>query len=293
MRFDLTDLRLLLNIVETGSITRGAERTNMALASASERVRGMEEVAGVPLLSRLQRGVEVTPAGHAVARHARLILAQVEKMRGELGEHAAGLKGRVRVLGNTAALTELLPSALPGFLAANPNMDVDVEEWSSPDIVAALREGVADIGIVSDAVDLSGLTAVPLAEDRLVAVLPSSHRLAAAASLRLADIADEDFIGLSPGSALQDYLALQASRMGKALTLRVRLKGFDAICRMVEAGVGVAIVPAASLARRAPAQGLKAVELADGWAARRLTLCFRSLDELPLPARRLVEHLTP
>src|SRR5262249_25844708 len=149
MRFDLTDLRLFLHVAEARSITHGAERSNMALASASGRISGMEDVLGAPLLVRDRRGVSLSPAGQCLVEHARLILQQVERMRGDLGTFARGLSGSVRLLSNTAALSEHLPKLLAEFLAANPTLSLDIEERESADIAAALASGAADVGIAS------------------------------------------------------------------------------------------------------------------------------------------------
>src|SRR5260370_15711869 len=121
MRFDLVDLRLFLHVAEAASITHGAAKANMALASASERIRGMEELLGVALLERGRRGVRPTPAGRTLLHHARVVTQQIERMRGELSGYAGGLKGYVRLLANTSALSEFLPEVLNGFLATFPN----------------------------------------------------------------------------------------------------------------------------------------------------------------------------
>ena len=243
MHFDLTDLRLFVQVVEAASITHGGGRAHLALASASARIRGMEEALGIALLERGRRGVTPTPAGRALLHHARQVLQQMERMRGELADYARGLRGHVRLLSNTAALSEFLPEALAEFLVAHPNIDVDLEERPSDEIADALREGVADAGIVSDAVDLAGLETMPFRTDRLVLVVPSGHPLARRRQLAFRDVVGRDFVGLSPGSALQDYLARHAQRLGRRLKLRVRLRGFDAVCRMVAEGVGLAIIP--------------------------------------------------
>jgi DNA-binding transcriptional LysR family regulator len=170
MRFDLTDLRLFMHVVEAESITRGAERAGMSLGSASERIRAMELTGGVPLLERRPRGVRPTPAGQAVAHHARVVLGQLEQMRGELGQYAKGLRGHVRVLANTAAVAEFLPDALASFLSDHPAIDVDLEERPSREIVAAIAGGLADFGIVADTVDLGALETLPFQTDQLVLV---------------------------------------------------------------------------------------------------------------------------
>ncbi|MGK9164753.1 LysR family transcriptional regulator [Inquilinus limosus] len=296
MRFDLTDLRLFLHVAEAGSITAGAEWANLALASASARIRGMEAAAGTALLRRGRRGVAPTPAGQAVLHHARLVLQQMERMRGELGDYARGLKGHVRILSNTAALTEFLPGPLAEWLAAHPRIDIDLEERPSHAIVEAVAAGLADLGIVADAADgggieNSGLESLPFRIDRLVLAVPRGHPLSARRRVAFAEALAEDFVGLSPGSALQDHLARHAARAGRPLKLRVRLGGFDAVCRMVEQGVGLAVVPETAARRCRRSMAIRAVPLSDPWALRRLSICVRRLDALPLHARRLVEHL--
>lgn len=292
MRFDLTDLRLFLCIVEAGSITRGAEMANLALPSASGRLRGMEEVAGVTLLERGRRGVSPTPAGSALAHHARLVLAQIDRMRGELGEFAGGMRGRIRILANTAAMTEFLPELLAPWLAAHPKIDIDLRERQSTDIVAAISGGHADIGIVSDAVDHGGLKTLPFAVDRMVVVAPSDSPLAGRRQIAFTETLDHGFVGLGAGSALQDYLGGHAARAGRRIAFRIRMRGFDGLCRMVAAGVGIGIVPETAAARARRLWDIATIPLSDGWAARRLLLCLRDPGALAPPARALVQALT-
>ena len=268
MHFDLTDLRLFLHVAETGSITAGAARSGLALASASARVRGMEEQAGVPLLERGRRGVEPTPAGRTLLHHARLVTGQVERMRGELGEYARGLKGHVRLLANTAAAAEFLPEILAAFLAANPNVDVDLDERPSPEVARAVAEGAAEVGIAADHADFLGLQAMPFREDRLVLVVPRGHALAGRRRVAFAEALGGEFVGLSGDSALGEHLAGHAARTGARIRTRVRVRGLDAACRMVALGAGVAVVPEAA-ARRWKGEGaLALVPLEDPWAER-------------------------
>ncbi|RYF10830.1 MAG: LysR family transcriptional regulator, partial [Deltaproteobacteria bacterium] len=178
MHFDLTDLRLFLHVAEAGSITAGAAPAGLALASASTRIQGMEAQAGVALLERRRRGVEPTPAGRALLHHARLVTSQMERMRGELGEYARGLKGHVRLLANTSAAVIHLPEPLATFLAANPNVDVDLDERPSPEVARAVAQGEADVGVAAGHADLSGLDVMPFRTDRLVLVVPPGHVLA-------------------------------------------------------------------------------------------------------------------
>lgn len=291
MRFDFTDLRLFLHVTQTGSITHGAERAHLALASASARIRGMEDELGVPLLKRGRRGVEPTDAGRSLLDHARIVLQQVETMRGDLGAYSRGLKGSVRILANTSALSEHLPALLATFLAANPTIDIDLEDRESPAIGAAIAAGDADIGIGSQAALVPGLESHPFRTDRLVLAVPAGHRLASKRQTGFAELLDLDFVGLPRGTALDEHLAMQAARLGRALRLRVRVNSLDTVCAMVAAGGGVGIVPEATARRHRRALPLAMLRLTEAWSMRELALYVRDAQRLPRPARRLFESL--
>ncbi|WP_423207358.1 LysR family transcriptional regulator [Paracoccus yeei] len=290
MRFDLTDLRLFLAVADAGSITRGAADAGLSLPAASERLRDMELSGGVRLLDRGRRGVTLTEAGEALVHHARLITRQMAMMRGELGEYATGLRSTVRLLVNTAAMTELLPQRLAGWMGANPRIDLDLKERQSTEIARSVAAGFADIGILSAAAAQDGLVLRPFAEDRLVVVTAQDDALAGARQVRLADLAGRYFIGLS-GSALQDHIAAQAAALGMRLRYRVTLRSFDAICRMAGAGAGIGIVPQAAARRMTRSSGIATVRLAEGWALRRLSVCIKAGTELSAPAQSLFRHL--
>ncbi|MDB5768587.1 MAG: transcriptional regulator, LysR family [Collimonas fungivorans] len=292
MRFDLTDLRLFLLVLETGSITHGAALANMSLPSASARLRGMEELIGLPLLERRARGVELTPAGDTLAHHARLVLAQMEQMRGELGEYSKGFKAHVRLWVNTVAMTEFLPKALAPFLAARPNIDVDLKERPSTDIVKAVSLGTADIGIISTTADHGSLQLFPFATDRLVLVAPRGDPLVKQKRVAFQHTAGRQFVGLSVGNPLQNYLDEHAMRAGNPLSFRVRVRTLEAICHMVASGVGLAIVPETAARRCRRSMAIQSARLSDPWATRQLAICTRDADALPQYARELLEHLS-
>jgi molybdate transport repressor ModE-like protein len=292
IRFDLTDLRLFMHVAEAANITRGANRANMALASASERIRAMEDALGVPLLERQRRGVRLTPAGSTLVHHARIVTQQLELMRDELDKYAKGLRGNVRVLANTVATVEFLPIALVPFLSAHPNIDVDLEERQSRDIVRAIAEGHGDIGIVADLIDpAEGLEVLPFAEDRLVLVVPRRHALSRLREIPFRDSLEYDFVGLAAGSALQETLNHHAARAGLQLKLRVRLDGFASMARMVENGIGVAVLPETTARRCERSMAIHVVPLTDSWAPRHFSVCVRDLKSLPTHAQWLVRHL--
>src|SRR6516162_2024269 len=272
MRFDLTDLKLFCEVVDAGSITAGAERSALALAAASTRIRGMEDQLGAPLLIRSRQGVTPTPAGRTLLKHARQILTQSARMREDLGAYAGGLSGEVRLLANTNALAEFLPEALSSFLAKHPHVSVDLEERLSDEIVGLIAEGVGDVGIVAGTVDMGALQTFPFRSDRFVVVTSADHPLANRGTVTFSEVLGHDFVGLERSSSLQRFLAAKAAREGRALRLRVQLRSFDGVCRLVECGVGVGVVPKTTAARAVKTMALGVVELADDWAPRELRI---------------------
>jgi molybdate transport repressor ModE-like protein len=291
MRFDLTDLRLFVHIAEAGSITAGAERAHLALAAASTRIRNMEDSLGTPLLHRERHGIQPTPAGRTLLQHARGLLQQTERMRGELAEFASGLKGHVKLMSNTNALTEFLPKPLSEFLAAHPKINIDLEERLSDEIVAAVADGTADIGIVASTVELADLEVFPFREDRFVIAVAPAHELSSVERASFAEVLNYDFVGLERTSAIQRFLGEKAESLGKRLKLRVQLRSFDAVCRFVGCNVGIGIVPATTVARNAKMTPMHAIELTDDWALRKLTICVRRQEDLPNYAQQLLKHL--
>lgn len=291
MNFDLVDLRLFVNVVEAGTITAGAAASCVTLASASERIRGMETALGIPLLLRERRGVALTPAGHTLLTHALVVLQQVERMQGDLGDHASGLRGHVRMMCNSAAISDWLPDRLAGFLRAHPGVSIDLNERASQEIVDAIRGNGCDIGVLGDSVDTTGLQSFLLGTDPLVLAMLQGHAWASRKRIDFAEAANCELVGLQTGSALDDHLSGHARRLGMRLRYRIRLRSFEAICRMVGQGVGLGIVPRSAVRRHARSARVKAVPLADAWAGRSLVVCVRDVNLLPTYARQLISRL--
>lgn len=291
MRMDIADLRLFLAIAEAGSITAGAAQANLALGSASERLRMIEADAGTALLNRHARGVSLTEAGAALAHHARLILRQQAQLRGELQAFAHGARGTLHLYANTAALTNYLPPRLAPWLAKRPRLHVELLERTSPEVVRAINAGQAEAGIISDAVAADGLRQHVVAEDPLVMLLSADHRLASRRSIAFADVAGETFVALADGNALQTYIEDQARDIGRRLDVRIRMKTFEGVCIMVGHGIGVGIVPRTLARQHRRSTRTVAVPLADAWAQRRLCACFADWTRLSPAMRSLLQHL--
>lgn len=291
MQFDLTDLRLFVLSAEECNLTRAARRQHLSLAAASARIKALEVQTGLPLFYREARGVRLTPPGEAFLHHARGVLRQTEQLRTDLQEYGGGLRGHVRVFANTTAVTDFLPEILPGFLSANPNVNVDLQEKPNPEIARGVLDGRADIGIVAGHVDTLSLQAIHFSTDRLVLVTSRQHRLATRRRIAFADTLDEDAVGMHQGSTLQTFLAQVTDKLGKPLKLRVQLSSFDAMCRMIGAGVGVGIVPESAARRNQHSMNLALIELVDAWSVRERYVLVREREALPAYAQSLVDAI--
>ena len=291
MQFDLKDLRLFVLAADEGSLTKAAQRQHLSLAAASTRIKSLEVQAGQALLYREARGVRLTPPGEAFLHHARGVLRQVDQLRTDLQEYSGGLRGHVRVFANTTAVTDFLPEILPYFLSNNPRVNVDLQEKPNAEIARGVLDGRADIGIVAGQVDMLGLQAIHFSTDRLVLVTSQNHPFADRKTIAFADTLDEDAVGMSHGSTLQTFLAQVTEKLGKPLKLRIQLSSFDAMCRMIGAGVGVGIVPESAAQRNRDSMGLALIELTDPWSVRERYILVRDRQKLPGYAQELIETL--
>jgi DNA-binding transcriptional LysR family regulator len=291
MRFDLVDLNLFIAVADSRSITRGADRAHLALASASARIKGLEQAFGVALFKRGRRGVELTAAGESLLDHARLVIHNVEAMRGDLARFASGVRASVHLLANTSGLSEHLPRALASFLREHRDINVDVEERESTDIAAAIAAGAADLGFAAEHELPENVERFIFNEDRLTLVTGRKGPFAGRRQIDFQEAAACSFVGLTNATALQAHISKHAARLGMRLHFRARLRDFDAICRMVAADVGVAVVPEAAARRCAGIMPIVMVRIRDAFANRKLVICARSFKALPRPAKLLVEHL--
>ena len=292
MRPDLASLALFVRIAETRSITKAAQAGHIALAAASRRVSQLEDQFGVQLLYRTARGVELTPAGNALLFHARQMLGKVDEMRAEISDYSKGAKGIVRVAANASALAQYLPLDLAKFAAAHPAIKLALGEERSAAIVEAVRAGATDVGIVMEGADAPGLELYDYRTDVLCAVVPRKHPVRAR-KLAFARLLDHDFVGLEGNTVISQLLLAQAAQAGKPLRLRVQVKSFDVVAHLVQAGLGIGVLPEEAALAFAKPMGLRLVLLTDGWARRRMFVCVKQYASLPAPARLLVDSLVP
>lgn len=288
MHYDLPDLKLVAAIADSGSLSRAANRVHLATSSASHRLTQLESALGVSLFTRHARGLTPTPAGESLLRHARQVFAQLEQMHADLAPYASGLNSQVTVFANTNAINCFLPEDLGLFLREHPNLRISLEEQPSPAIIRAVAAGQVDLGVVAAEGDFGTLDVVPYRRDRLVLIVAVDHPLAQKTRIAFADVLTEAFVCLHAGSAIHTFMMNHAARLGGSLDVRIQVRSFAAVCRMVAAGVGIGMVPSSSVS---VVDHLKVVEITDAWAPRDLHLCIRQRDALSPAARALFESL--
>jgi DNA-binding transcriptional LysR family regulator len=290
-RVDFVTLKLFCAIVQSGSITKGANECNLALSAASRRISEFEETVGMALLDRSVKGVTLTHAGHAVMQHALRLFQGFEQLSNELGEYSKGVKGHVRLWANMSALTEFLPSALASFLKDYPEIQVEVEEQLSGDIVRALMDGIADIGVFAEGPITTGLETHIMGKDQLVIACSKDHLLSKRKSISFEECLEYDFVGLNRGSSLLELTSRSAERLGKQMSLRIQVRSYDAMCQMVAVNLGIGVLPIQACAAQIKAMGLKVVELEDTWAKRNLLVATKAGINQSPATKLLSQHL--
>jgi DNA-binding transcriptional LysR family regulator len=290
-RIDLVSLSLFNLVARTGSISQGAELAMLAVGAASKRMTDLEAAFGVPLLERHSRGVKLTSAGEALHRHVQRILGDVDQMSADLSDHAKGLMGVVRLWANTSAITQFLPSDLAEFTRLQPGIRIELNEADSQEVVLAILDGRADVGIFADRTPALGLQTIAYRRDRLVLVVPSNHPLAKRRKIAFAEAVEYDFVSLTQSTSLAQRLALESGLLSKPLRIRIHVRSFDAMCQMVAAGLGIAVLPVAAAQPLVQALGLRKIELTDPWVDRALMLGARDMGALARPVRGLLDHL--
>lgn len=291
MHFDLIDMQLMVNVAGAQSMTKGAERSFLSLPAASNRVKNLEGQLGTTLLYRSSQGVTLTPSGEAFVRHARIVLRQLEHLRGDIREYASGVKGRIRVYANTTAMNEFMPAILATYLGTHRDVNVELRERLSYQVVKAVADGTADIGITAQAGGGENIEFLPYRTDRLVLVTHRDHPLARHAAVDFDATLGYDYVGLSETSAIHAFLLQAADDLGRVLRFRVEVSNFEAACRMIAAHVGIGVIPETAAHRYVKGLPLAVISLNDSWSLRKLHICVRRFDHLPLFAKDLVSLL--
>ena len=292
MKLDPVSLRLFVAVMEENTIAAAAAREHIAASAVSRRLADLEDALQVALFTRSNKGTEPTAAAYALLNLARGVLNDLDGIASQMRDYGAGVRGHVRVVANISAITQFLPAQLQSFMALHPQVDVRLQEQISTSIAQSVAENAADVGILNAGHYGERVTLLPYRHDELVLVVPTGHALARRKAVRLADALPYDFVGAHPGSAINNQLTRAAAETGQPLRLRIQVTSYDALCLMVNAGLGVGVMPRGSAALYRGTLAIRTVTLNEPWALRQLALCVRSEESLSSVARLLVDHLS-
>jgi DNA-binding transcriptional LysR family regulator len=292
-RVDFVTLKLFCAVAKAQSITKGAQECSLALSAASRRISELEETVGLVLLDRSAKGVTLTQAGHTVMQHALRLFQGFEQFSYEIGDYSKGIKGHVRLWANMSALSEFLPSALASFLVQHPQIQVEVEEQLSSDIVKALVDGIADIGVFAEGTPVTGLDTVVIGGDELVIACSKDHPLHKNKNkiVSFKECLQYDFVGLNRGSALLELTSRHAEKLGERMRLRIQVRSYDAMCKMISANLGIGVMPIQACSAHLQAMDLAAIKIKDSWSARNLLLATNASTALSPSSALLVAFL--
>jgi DNA-binding transcriptional LysR family regulator len=290
-KLDLTSLRLFVAVCQERNIARAAEREFIASSAVSRRIAEIEAMIGLPVIQRQSRGITVTPVGETVLRYALAIIGNIEQMSAELSRFSSGAKGRVLVVANLSSIVQFLPEDVAAFGRAFPEVSIELEEENSADVLRIVDEHGADFGICNPVAGSEAFEQVPYRQDRLAVLVPGGHRLAGAPRVAFGELLEDRFVGLRSESALTRLLEQEAGSAGRQLDVRMRVSSLDALCRMVHAGLGIAIVPEQVGLLYVNALDVRLLSLTDAWAVRRLIMIFKAREQLSASAAALVGFL--
>ncbi|MHA3904624.1 LysR family transcriptional regulator [Castellaniella sp. WN] len=292
MHLSPTSLRLFVAVLEEGTIAAAAEREHIAAAAISKRISELEQTLKTPLLQRTNKGIQPTMAGMALLSMARRALHELDEISIQMHEYASGVRGFVRVYANISVITQFLPQDIKTFLEIYPNIQVHLEEKISSSVIKSVLENAADVGLFSGTHHVEhDVKVLPYREDILCLIVPKGHPLIGKPGFRFTDALEYDFIGLHTGSAINHIVANAASSRNREMKIRVQVTGFDALCFMIDSGLGIGVLPATLAKRYSRIFNIHTIPIHEPWAKRKLNICVRSLDSLPMAARLFVEHL--
>lgn len=293
LQFDLTSLRLFVATADLGGISKASDRMALAPAAASRRIQELEQQFGLPLFERRPSGMVLTDAGRALLAHARAILHTAGRMQDDAAAWREGEQGVVRIAACKSVVLQFLPADIQRCAAACPGVRIDLQEMNSQGVLNAMRHGAADLGIYEASMGPVPLPSRLYRADRLVLVVPAGHALAGRAQVALEDMLAFDLIALNPGSAISLMLERAAAEIQRSVHMRIRVDSFDSMAAMIEAGVGIGVMPQAVAERIAGDHRFARLAPDAPWRERSFMLCEQPAGTLPPVAQGISRVLAP
>lgn len=291
MRLDIFDLELFLYVVETGSLTKGAQCASLSLQAASERIKKLEQQMSTALFIRHAQGVTLTLAGQTLLEQAQVLVRQAHQLKISMQAFTQQTSNTLTLWCNSSVQSEYLPALLPDYLVENPHIQIELQEAETPDIIQALEKQQARLGLISSFFPARSLQTLAFADDPLVLICTPDHPLTQLQVVELADIVDFSFVGLMSHYSLQQSIEAQARSLQAEIQYRLRLPNFAAIAQVVANGVGIAIIPKRAAQRLNQLYDFHQIKLQGAWANRKLLLAAANFDQLPTPYQHLSQYL--
>ena len=293
MRIDPFSLELFISVVQEGSIARAASRNHIAASALSRRIADLESAMGLALLIRSPSGVELTEAGRHAFSRAVSVHDQLQSFAREVQSLSGEVAGVVRLYANASAIVGFLPERLKAFQAHYPLVRIALTEQISDEVIRACMDDRADVGISASGKASGGLESWHFADDPLMVVLPLDHELAALEAPTFSDLLRFPLVALQAGGSLDLLIKERADAARTPLKLSVTVNSFDAQCRMVEAGLGIGIVPTSAASAFAGSHAFVRRPLDETWATSRTLRVHALRKSSRLKAvQALIEALT-
>jgi LysR family hydrogen peroxide-inducible transcriptional activator len=239
----LKDLRYLVALADTRHFGRAAERCFVSQPTLSTQLKKLEDYLGVQLIERQPKRVTLTAAGEEIVARARRILDASDEVVTLARTHRDPLAGALRIALLPTIGPYLLPRVAREIRKALPRLDLRLYEYTTAVMLARLRAGEIDLGILALPVDLDGLEARELYEEVFTVAMPADHPLAKRGALRVSDIQDETLLLLEDGHCLRDQALAVCSRVGVHEKQDFRATSLETLRQMVATGAGITLLP--------------------------------------------------
>jgi len=245
---DVRRVRVLREVIAQGSFSAAADSLHLSQSAVSQQIAVLEREVGIPLLERTSTGPKLTSAGEALMEHGDAVICRLEEAERELAQIAGLEAGKLRLSSFVTASATLMTRALSIFRQRFPNVELEFTEGDPEDTFPALKRGDSDLAVLFDypafPLDFSrDVDAELIYEEPMRLALPPGHPLAAAKSVRIEDLADEDWLcGAMPCSCRFQVINL-CRDAGFEPRITFQSEDYEVIKRFVAGGLGVSILP--------------------------------------------------
>ena len=292
MRYNLITLDLFLCASKYKSLVKAAKEKHLVVSAVSKRILDLEKSVGVNLFYRKKTGVELTAAGLEMQKHCTKIFNSINIMDESIKEYSLVSSGIVRVTANLSSITQFLPEDLATFSKKFPKIKINLKEKTSSEIISSVKESLSDIGIFSEHVEnTERLRIIDYKNDTLVLVVPEYHPLVSKLTVKIKDFIKFEMVGLEKGSSLQAMIDKQVQKQNLKIKKKLETVSFEGIRGMVEAGLGISVLPTGAIKPYLKSSKLKIIKIDEEWAKRSIKIAIKNDDSIGKAGALLLNHL--